>query len=429
MPLQQLTRETKVTPGSESAFDYDVAIAGGGIAGTTLAASLKDSGLKVVLIEALPPSVAASRNQVYALSLLSGQIFEAVGVWERILPKITPFNQISLSDSGREGVRFQPGDLGRETLGYVGEHQVLLTALQDFLTDCAHVTWKCPAEVLGVEYQADGVVVEVRSPVEENPETQRIRTRVLIAADGARSQIREAAGIKTQGWKYWQSCITVQVKPEKPHANIAYERFWPSGPFAILPLTENRCNIVWTAPHEEAKALAALNEAEFLVELQKRYGEQMGRVQPISDRRVFSVQLMQSSRYVQPRLALIGDAAHCCHPVGGQGQNLGIRDAAAIAEILTQAHHQGEDIGSLAVLKRYERWRKLENLTILGFTDLLDRLFSNQFLPAVILRHLGLWGLRTLPPVKQFALRLMTGQLGRHPETVKALSVPSRSSL
>ncbi|HEY9836900.1 MAG TPA: FAD-dependent monooxygenase, partial [Vampirovibrionales bacterium] len=298
MPLQQLTRETTVTPASESAFDYDVAIAGGGIAGTTLAASLKDSGLKVVLIEALPPSVAASRNQVYALSLLSGEIFQAVGVWEKIFPKITPFNQISLSDSGREGVRFQPGDLGRETLGYVGEHQVLLTALQDFLTDCANVTWNCPAEVLGVDYQADGVVLEVRSRVEENPKTQRIRTRVLIAADGARSQIREAAGIKTRGWKYWQSCITVQVKPETPHANIAYERFWPSGPFAILPLTENRCNIVWTAPHEEAKALAALDESEFLVELQKRYGEQMGRVQPISDRRVFSVQLMQSSRYV-----------------------------------------------------------------------------------------------------------------------------------
>ncbi len=429
MPLQQLTRETTLTPPSESAFDYDVAIAGAGIAGTTLAASLKDSGLKVVLIEALPPSVAASRNQVYALSLLSGQIFQAIGVWDRIFPRITPFDQISLSDSGREGVRFQPGDLGGETLGYVGEHQVLLTALQDFLTDCSNVTWRCPAEVLGVEYQPDGVVVEVRSLDEDTLETHQIRTRVLIAADGVRSQIREAAGIKTRGWKYWQSCITVQVKPEKSHENIAYERFWPSGPFAILPLTENRCNIVWTAPHEEAQALAALDEAEFLVELKKRYGEQMGQVQPIGDRRVFSVQLMQSDRYVLPRLGLIGDAAHCCHPVGGQGQNLGIRDAAAIAEILTQAHQNGEDIGSLAVLKRYERWRKVENLTILGFTDILDRLFSNQFLPAVSLRRLGLWGLRTLPPVKHFALRLMTGQLGRHPKTVKALSVQPTSPL
>jgi 2-octaprenyl-6-methoxyphenol hydroxylase len=242
---------------------------------------------------------------------------------------------------------------------------------------------------------------------------------LLVAADGARSPVRQAAGIRTRGWKYWQSCITTRIKPEKPHNNIAYERFWPSGPFAILPLPDNRCNIVWTAPHEEAKALFELDDEQFLAELTRRYGTQMGRLELEGKRLMFQVQLMQSERYVLPRLALIGDAAHCCHPVGGQGLNLGIRDAAALAQVLGDAHRLGLDIGSVPVLAGYERWRKLENLTILGFTDFLDRLFSNNWLPLVAIRRLGLWVLRNIGPVKVFALRLMTGMQGRTPQLAK----------
>lgn len=421
MPVQQL--KSSATPNSESGFDYDIAIVGGSVAGATLAAALKDSGLSVALIEAVPQSVAASRNKVYATSLLSGQIFQGIGVWEKIQPKITTFYQISLSDSGIEGVRFKPTDLQTEALGYVAEHQELLPVLQEFLEErCSNVTWICPVEVVGIEYRDDAAILEMRSRGElHTEETRRIRTRVIVAADGARSRIRTQAGIQTRGWKYWQSCVTVKVKPEKPHHNIAYERFWPSGPFAILPLTGNRCNIVWTSPHAEAKALAELDDAEFLAELKKRYGDAMGELELIGDRQVFPVQLMQSDRYVQPRLALIGDAAHCCHPVGGQGLNLGIRDAAAIAQVLSDAHQNREDIGELSVLRRYERWRKLENLIILGFTDFLDRLFSNNFPPIVALRRLGLWCLRNLPPLKRFALRLMTGQTGRHPQNIKPL--------
>ncbi len=239
---------------------------------------------------------------------------------------------------------------------------------------------------------------------------------MIVAADGAKSGIRQAAGINTRGWQYWQSCIVAFVKPEKGHNNTAYERFWSSGPFAVLPLPENRCRIVWTAPHAEAKALVALNDEDFLAELTKRYGTQMGKLELEGDRFIFPVQLMQSDRYVLPRLALVGDAAHCCHPVGGQGLNMGIRDAAALAQVLQQAHSQGEDIGSLAILKRYESWRKQENLTILGFTDLLDRVFSNNFLPVVLIRRLGLLVLHRVPPVKIFALKLMTGLKGRTPE-------------
>ena len=402
-------------------FDYDITIVGAGISGTTLAAALQDSGMKVALIEAQPQAVAASRQQVYAISLLSGQIFEQIGVWDKILPKINKFTQIRLSDADYPGiVQFQPEDLNQEQLGYVAEHGPMISELQAFLHDRPNVTWICPAEVVNVDYQADGVVVETRSLQSDRATnqqaTQKFRSRLLVAADGKKSRIREAAGIPSKGWKYWQSCITTKIKPEKSHNNIAYEKFQYSGPFAILPLPGNRCNIVWTAPHEEAKALAALDDRQFLAELKKRYGDQMGDLELLGNRFVFQVQLMQSDRYVQNRLALIGDAAHCCHPVGGQGLNLGIRDAAAIAQVLRTAYENGEDIGSETVLKRYERWRKWENLTILGFTDFLDRMFSNKFFPLVAMRRFGLWLLRTVRPLKLFALRLMTGQTGRHPQ-------------
>jgi 2-octaprenyl-6-methoxyphenol hydroxylase len=312
-------------------------------------------------------------------------------------------------------VRFLPEDLGTEALGYVAEHHVLMRSLYDCLDKSPNITELCPAEVVQAHYQSDGVELQVAIA----GETQTIRTRLLVAADGSRSPIRQQAGIRTRGWKYWQSCITCVIQPEKDHGSIAYERFWPSGPFAILPLPENRCQIVWTAPHAEAKAMAALDDESFLTELSRRYGDQMGELSLASDRYVFQVQLMQSDRYTLPRLALVGDAAHCCHPVGGQGLNMGIRDAAALAQVLLQAHQKGEDIGDLRVLRRYERWRKLENLTILGFTDFLDRCFSNNWLPLVVIRRIGLCLMRTLRPFKYLALRLMTGQTGRSPQLAR----------
>jgi 2-octaprenyl-6-methoxyphenol hydroxylase len=410
MALEQLTQ---TTPTANQGFDYDLAIAGGGIVGATLACALKNSGLRIVLIETQPQSVAVERRQAYALSLLSGRIFQGIGVWDKILPEISTYQQIRLSDADHPSiVQFHPTDLGTEDLGYVGEHRPLLTSLYEFLAQCPNVSWLCPAEVVNVEYQPSGVEINVKVDGTQH----QIKTRLLVAADGSRSRIRSAAGIGTKGWKYWQSCVTVRIKTEKPHNNTAFERFWPSGPMGVLPLPGNRCQVVWTAPHAEAQTLKELDEKEFLALLEHRTGGLLGRLELDSDRLIFPVQLMQSDRYTQSRLALIGDAAHCCHPVGGQGLNLGIRDAAALAQVLQEAARQGEDIGDLQVLRRYERWRRLENWTILGFTDFLDRMFSNHWLPAVVVRRLGLWMLRTVVPLKLLALRLMTGLLGRPPQ-------------
>jgi 2-octaprenyl-6-methoxyphenol hydroxylase len=414
MALEQLTQ---TLPRTQQGFDYDLAIVGGGIAGATLACALKNSKLSVVLIEAQPPSVAAVKPQAYNLSILSGRIFQGIGVWDKILPQITTYRHIRLSDGDHAGiVQFHPADLGTEALGYVGEHNILLTALQKFLAECPNVSWLCPAEVEDVEYQASGVEIKVKVA----GTYRQLRTRLVVGADGVRSQIRTSAGITTKGWQYWQSCVTARIKTEKPHNNTAFERFWSSGPMGVLPLPGNRCQVVWTAPHAEAKALKELDKAQFLTLLEQRTDGLLGHLELESDRFVFPIQLMQSDRYSQPRLALIGDAAHCCHPVGGQGLNMGIRDAAALAQVLQAATQQGEDIGDVQVLRRYERWRKFENWTILGFTDVLDRMFSNNWLPVVTTRRLGLWMLQNIHPFKSLALRLMTGLLGRTPHLAQS---------
>lgn len=398
--------------------DYDLAIVGGGIVGTTLACALKDSGLSVALIEAQSQSEAINKGQAYSISLLSSRIYQGIGVWSAIAPRVSPYRQIRLSDADYSGVvQFLPQDVQAEVLGYVGEHRVLLPALQAFLKHCPEVTCFCPAQVVEIDYQPQGVEISLQSGEAAMAIPEKIRVRLVVAADGARSQIRDRAGIRTQGWQYWQSCIVATVEPEQAHHHTAYERFWPSGPFAILPLPENRCRIVWTAPHAEAQALAALDDISFLRELQRRYGNQMGKLSLIGKRFVFPVKLMHATHYTLPRLALIGDAAHSCHPVGGQGLNLGIRDAAALADVIRAAFERGEDIGAWPVLKRYERWRRLENWAVLVFTDFLVRMFSHDWLPLVWLRRLGLQLMIAVQPLKVLALKFMTGLTGRWPQS------------
>jgi 2-octaprenyl-6-methoxyphenol hydroxylase len=294
---------------------------------------------------------------------------------------------------------------------YAAPHHALMTALQGSLEPCETIDYLAPVQVDQVVYKEDGVHCILR----QGDEIWTCTTDLLVAADGARSPLREQAGIQTLGWPYWQSCITTVLETEHPHHNVAYERFWPSGPFAILPLVDGRCQIVWTAPHGEAEALLQLPRDRFLAELQRRYGDQMGALKMVQEPLRFPVKLMQSRCYVRPRLALLGDAAHGCHPVGGQGLNMGIRDAAALAAVLAQARDRGEDLGSLSVLRRYHRWRWWENWLVLVMTDVLNRSFSNQWGPLVALRRFGIAVLQRVGFLRAIALRLMTGRFGRLP--------------
>jgi 2-octaprenyl-6-methoxyphenol hydroxylase len=394
----------------------DVAIVGGGIVGLTLAAALGTSGMQVAVIEAQTAVAAASRQRAYALSLTSGDIFKGLGLWSQIGPHICHFDKVQLSDGdyGRV-VQFLPTDLGTEAVYYGAEHGVLMAALQRAIAASPTIHYLCSATLGETREQGNLVVAEVSTP--EGMIT--VRSHLMVAADGKGSLLRQRAGIGNFGWRYRQSCVTTVLEPEHSHQNTAYERFWPSGPFAILPLPGQRCQVVWTAPHAEAEAILAMPEAEFMAELERRYGRHMGQLKRLTAPALFPVQLMQCDRYVLPRLALVGDAAHSCHPVGGQGLNMGIRDAAALAEVLTTAHQRGENLGSVAVLRRYERWRRLENWVILSFTDGLTRMFSNQIWPLVALRRGGLWVLSSLAPLKRLALRLMTGRLGRVPQLAR----------
>jgi 2-octaprenyl-6-methoxyphenol hydroxylase len=399
-------------------LNYDLAIVGGGIIGNTLAVALQNSGLKVVSIEAQAQSVSITKSRAYVLSILSGQIFEGLGIWKEVLPQVTQFSQIQISDADCAGVvRMYPQDLGTSTLGYAASHEVLLTALQAKLQTAPDLTVMCPAQVVTVDYTDTGAEITIQTPATDAP--LKIRASLVIAADGAKSALREQAGIETIGWNYWQSCITATIIPEKSHQNVAYERFWYAGPIGVLPLADGRCQVVWTVPHQQAEKLRDLPAHEFLTELEHCTGGLLGKLRLDSQRWLFPVKLMQSKQYTAERLALIGDAAHCCHPVAGQGMNLGIRDAAALAEILVTAHQAGEDIGSNAVLKRYANWRKPENWVILAFTDFLDRMFSTSILPIVIVRRFGLLLLDRIPVFKYLALRLMTGLAGKIPQVAK----------
>ncbi|MBE9012096.1 FAD-dependent hydroxylase [Pseudanabaenaceae cyanobacterium LEGE 13415] len=393
--------------------EYDITIVGGGVVGTTFACALKDSGFRVALIEAEVTSQAVSRAQAYSISLLSSRIFEGLGVWQQICPQVETYKKVRLADSNYPAtVQFAPHDIGTETLGYVAEHRVLITALQALLHTCSNVDLFCPAKVVKTEYHSDDAVLEVML----NGEVQQIRSRLVVAADGSRSPLRQQAGIKTFGWQYWQACVVATLKLEAPHDNTAYEWFWHTGPSGILPLPDNRCRIVWTASRSQAEKLLAMNDREFIEAFKQRYGAHFGTPEIEGDRYLFPIQLMHSREYVRSQLALIGDAAHSCHPLGGQGINMGIRDAAALAQVLQTAKKRGEDIASLKVLKRYERWRQWENLIILSITDLLNRTFSNQIFPIVQLRRFSLWFLRNIHPIRSLVFRIMSGLTGRAPQ-------------
>jgi 2-octaprenyl-6-methoxyphenol hydroxylase len=405
--------------GQSPSMDYDIAIVGGGIAGVTLAAALKDSGLAVLLIEAQPQAVAIAKGQAYAIHLSSRQIWEDIGVWSAIEPQVQPFHYVRMSDADcRHVVEFKPSDLKTKALGHVAEHRVLLKELLEFVSTCNNVAWRCPAQVMARRDYGSHVEVDLQ---EMGAEATTVRVRLVVGADGSTSQMRQQSQIKTRSKAYWQSCLVATIQTEKFHQNTAYERFWPSGPFAILPVTKTQCRIVWTAPHTEAQALLALDSATFIEQLTERYGSGMGRLTLVGDRFIFPAKLMHSCEYVRSRLALVGDAAHSCHPVGGQGLNLGIRDVGALAQVLRDAYAKGEDIGSLQVLKRYERWRRWENMLSLGFTDLINLMFSNNILPLVVVRRLGLWAMEHIPILKIAALHFMAGLIGRRPALARKI--------
>jgi 2-octaprenyl-6-methoxyphenol hydroxylase len=387
---------------------FDVLIVGAGMVGASLACALGDKNsdlachLKVGIIESNDNFLRGeftADGRASAIAYGSSQIWQNIGVWGEMQRRgVTPMHMIQVSEGDLPyQVQLRREDMGQEALGYIVENSVTLASLWKFARECSNLELICPAKILDIQYVSDRDVMRVKisSGNGDQYSEQYLETKLLVGADGGRSQVRQLANIKITERQYDQTCIVTTVKSERSHQNFAYERFQSSGPFAILPLGRDRACIVWTASKAETPALLALDEAAFLQELTNRFGapliERVGKVTLESrDRANYSPRWMHSKTYVQPRLALIGDAAHTTHPIAGQGVNLGIRDVNALANVLKMAHQNHEDVGAIAVLKRYQAKRKWDNFGVIWLTDISNRIFSNHNWFFKVIRRLGL---------------------------------------
>lgn len=403
---------------------YDIVIIGGGMVGASLACALRGSGLRLALVEAVPLQThdhPGYDERTIALAYGSRRILDTLGVWGAVeTAAIAPIEHIHISDRGHFGfTRLHATDAGLPALGYVVPTRALGAALQQTLADAPAVEVFCPATVLDVRFEPDRAVVTVKQGDAERV----LEARLAVAADGIFSPVRRSVGIEAERTEYDQTAIITTVVVSRPHANTAYERFTATGPLALLPMAKDRMAVVRSTPRADVDKVLAWSEAEFLADLQDRFGDRLGRFSQLGRRVAYPLALVRVAEPVRERLALIGNAAHGVHPVAGQGFNLGLRDVAALAETLVQAQRAGDDIGSFAVLERYSAWRKRDNRATQGFTDGLIRTFSNDFAPLVLARNLGLVAVDLLPGLKRRFIELTSGLAGRQSRLARGLTL------
>jgi len=399
----------------------DILISGGGMVGLPLGLALAQGGLKTLVVDAAPPARAlepAFDGRVSALAYASVRMLRALGVWECLAPDAQPIREILVTD-GQMGkpaspfsLHFDAQEVGAEALGHIAENRHIRAALYDAVGACANLELIAPAVVASVTVQAGGAVARLADGTE-------ISAALVIAADGRESALRAQMGMQIIGWSYPQTGIVATVEHEKPHDGVAYEHFLPSGPFAILPMTGNRSSLVWTEAKTKAPALLALDEERFNAELAQRFGAHLGKTKAAGPRWSYLLSFHLARDFVRPRFALAGDCAHGIHPIAGQGLNLGLKDAAALAEVLLDAARLGRDIGALDTLKRYERWRRFDSFALAASTDALNRLFSNDIAPLRHLRDLGLGIVDSIGPARRFFMRHAGGDVGKLPRLMK----------
>jgi 2-octaprenyl-6-methoxyphenol hydroxylase len=397
-------------------FMTDVIIVGGGLIGAPLACALAGQGVTVAVIDQTPPESALAPSfdgRASAVALASQKMLATIGLWPDILPMAAAIEQIRVSDGASPlFLHYDHAEIGDEPLGWIVENRALRRAGQIALAAQPNITWLAPRELRGLERGAQSVTAHL-------VDGGSVTAALAIAADGRASPVREAAGIGLTKWPYRQSAIVCTLAHELPHGNVAQEHFLPAGPFAILPLTGNRSSVVWTEKSHLVGPIMAQDEASFQRELESRFGDYLGQLRLEGPRFCYPLGLQMAQSYTAQRLALIGDAAHGMHPVAGQGMNMGLRDVAALAELLIEAKRLGQDLGDGQILARYERWRRFDNMLMLGLTDGLVRLFSNDIAPIKFARDLGMAAVNRLPPLKHFFMHHAMGQIGELPRLLR----------
>ncbi len=416
--------------------EFDIVIVGGGLAGGLAAVALGEAGFSCAVVDAATPETmkdAAFDGRTTAISYASVRVFRRLGLWDAVAPEAEPIRDILVTD-GRAKSRFDKGavssfalhfdsrELGDDNpLGWIVENRFLRRAILDAIAGASNVALIAPAKRTGASFEPGGASVTLENgPV--------LQSDLVLAADGRFSALRSEAGLKTNEWRYAQTGIVATVAHERPHDGVAQEFFLPSGPFAILPMTStdgggrnltHRSSLVWTEHADAAPAYLALDDEAFRVEIENRFGSYLGAVSLAGPRWSYPLAFTLAQSYAAPRLALIGDAAHAIHPIAGQGYNLGVKDIAALVDVLTEARDVGLDIGSMAVLQNYQRWRRFDSASLALGTDLLNRLFSNDFPPLRLARDVGMGAVGAIAPLRRFFMRQAGADLGNLPSLMQ----------
>ena len=393
-------------------MDADIVIVGGGLNGPALALALAQGGLKVAVVDARPSPLRAEAGfdgRAYALAIASKRLLEVIGVWPRLQAKVQPILKIKASDGvAGQGpapffLTFDHAELEEGPMGFMAEDRFLYAAFLAAMDEAEGVTLLSGETVVAQEVGAAGVSVTLASG-------KVLRARMLVGCDGRASGVAARAGIARTGWGYGQTALVTAIAHEKDHQGIAHQFFMPAGPLAILPLPGgHHSSIVWSETDAQAAAIQALGDDEYLEALRPRFGDFLGEISLAGARFTYPLSLTLANSLVAARLALVGDAAHGVHPIAGQGLNLGLRDVAALAEVLIKAARRGEDIGAVDVLERYQRWRRFDSTVLALGMDGVNRLFSNDNPLLRAGRDLGLGVVNAVPQLRRGFMRQAAG--------------------
>ena len=401
--------------------DCDIAIVGGGLNGPALALAAAQVGLRVIVLDATshkPRKNAKFDGRAYALALASKRLLAAVGVWENVAQDAEPMLNIRVSD-GRAGVGASPffmdfdhAELEEGPMGYMVEDRHLRYALQAAMQTSPLIEYRLATRVTGQSTGPEGVTLSLAN-------NQKITTRLLVGADGRQSGTAARAGITYTGWQYSQTALVCAVEHDRPHGGVAHQFFMPAGPMAVLPLSARRSTVVWSEKTDSAVVIKTLDDAAFLDVLRPRFGDFLGDIALTGGRFSYPLGMMIAKSYIAPNVALIGDAAHGVHPIAGQGLNAGLRDVAALIQVLSEAKQRGEDFASQPVLARYQLWRRFDATALAVATDGFNRLFSNDNPILRLGRDLGMGMLNAMPKVRRGILREAAGLTGDLPDLMR----------